>query len=143
MAELVFTDILDGISLKLHTAYPTAHIFAGSVPQGVAPGDFNIINVTASQEKRLGKQYARSAAFDIVYYGDSANADTYLPIADAVMLLLADIVTPDGDILHAGNMASRIDTEEKVLHITLDFAARVYVSEALTPMASLKIEQEG
>lgn len=142
MAKLALSDILDGISLKLHAAYPAAQIHAGSIKQGIKPGDFNIINVITEQERKLGVRYSQTAVFDVVYYGRSANADEYLKIAGDAMLLLSDIETPQRDILHAASVSSRIDSEEKVLHIGLTFNVLVYINEDVETMATLQIEQE-
>lgn len=142
MAKLTLTDILDGISLKLHSAYPAGHIYAGSIPQGIKPGDFNIISVTAAQEHKLGVRYSQTAVFDVVYYGRSAECEEYTGIANDAMLLLSDIVTPNGDLLHASFASSRIDTDEKALHIQLSFDVRVCIKADATKMDKLKIEQE-
>lgn len=143
MAKLILTDILDGISLALHAAYPTANIFSGSIEQGISPGDFNIINVVAEQEHKLGVRYSQTAVFDVVYYGSSANVDAYTGIATDAMLILDSVATPAGDILHAKSMSSRIDTDEKALHIGITYDAQVFLPEEKVEMRTLKIEQEG
>lgn len=142
MAELTLTDILDGISLKLHASYPSGHIYAGSIPQGIKPGDFNIISVITEQERKLGVRYSQTAVFDVIYYGRSADVSEYTAIAGKAMLLLSDITTPGGDILHASQVSSRTDTDTKTLHISLTFNVFVYIPEDLATMATLQIEQE-
>lgn len=142
MAELVLTDILDGISLRLHSAYPKAHIHAGSIKQGIKQGDFNIISVIAEQERKLGVRYSQTTVFDVIYYGSSADVSEYTAIAGKAMPLLSDITTPGGDILHASQVSSRTDTDMKVLHINLTFNVFVYIPEDLATMATLQIEQE-
>lgn len=143
MAKVTYNDILDGISLALHTAYPTACIYSGTIEQGISPGDFNIINVTTAQEHKLGARFTRTAVFDVVYYGLTADSSEYTGIANDLMLLLDDIVVASTDILHAVSLAGKVDTDEKALHVTVTYAVQVYIPGTGTAMEELAIVQEG
>lgn len=140
MSEINFNSIYDGVSLALHTAFPTATIHGGEVKQGLKAGDFNVLMPGASQTKEVGARYKRAPIIDVIYYPVKGTAEC-LDIAQQLSMLLSSIKTPQGDIVHA--TANEWKVDGCVLHVLLRFDHMVYVPQTPEYMETLKIEQKG
>jgi hypothetical protein len=59
MSNISFNSILDGVSLKLRSAYPTAQIWSGNVKQNLKDRDFNVVMPLATHTGQLGTRAER------------------------------------------------------------------------------------
>ncbi len=139
MAEINFSSIYDGVSLKLHAAFPASHVHGGNVKQGLSLGDFNVVMASAEHAKQVGQRYRRKPLVDVIYYAKN-EADCY-DMAGRLTLLLGSITTPEGDIIHA--KSCEWTAEDGVLHVLLTYDHHIYLVQDHEPMETLHIEQEG
>lgn len=118
MSEISTKHILDGITLALRVEYPDCGIYDGEVQQGLLPGDFNVILVTASQQQIVGERYRRTPLFDVLYYPKGGNEECYA-VADRLCMLLQCIRLPGGDLLRGRDMD--FDVVDDVLHFRVRY----------------------
>lgn len=142
MAEINFTSITDGVSLALHTAFPSCQVHGGDVKQGLEPGDFNVIMPGAGHSKEVGARYRRTPTVDVIYYPKEHpyNAECS-DMAQQLTLLLGSITTPQGDIIHASSCEWQVDGG--VLHVLLEYPHFAYIPQEQELMETLTISQEG
>ena len=122
MAEITFKSIYDGVSLALHAAFPAVQVHGGNVKQGLNPGDLNVVMPSAGQSKQVGERFLRTPTLDVT-------------------MLLRDITTPEGDLIHCTNCEWTI--EEGVLHVLVSYDHHAYIPQEPVLMETLDIEMEG
>ena len=114
MSEISFKSIFDGVSLALHAAFPAVQVHGGNVKQGLNPGDLNVVMPSAGQSRQVGERFLRTPTLDVIYYPKVGTAEC-CEMADQLIMLLRDIATPEGDLIHCTN--SEWSIEEGVLHV--------------------------
>lgn len=140
MSEINFNSIFDGVSLALHAAFPASKVHGGNVKQGLSPGDFNVVLLSAGHTKEVGQRYKRTPVVDVIYYPAGGEVDCY-DKADAITQLLGSIKTPQGDTIHAASCEWQVDGD--VLHVFLRYDHSIFIVQTQTLMETLHIEQEG
>lgn len=140
MSEINFNSIFDGVSLALHAAFPASKVHGGNVKQGLSPGDFNVVLLSAGHTKEVGQRYKRTPVVDVIYYPVGGEVDCY-DKADAITQLLGSIKTPQGDTIHAASCEWQVDGD--VLHVFLRYDHSIFIVQTQTLMETLHIEQEG
>ncbi len=144
MSEISYNSVFDGISLALHNAYPDREVRASEVNQGLNRGDFTVALVSAGHSKQVGRRYLRSPVFDVIYYpkaeGVMRSAEC-IGIADFVTLLLGNITTPEGDVIHGTVLDWTIT--DGVLHVPVRYDHHIYIPQDVETMETLTIQQEG
>lgn len=140
MAEISTKKILDGITLALHENFPHQQIFDDEIPQGLQPGAFNVILVTASQQQVVGERYKRTPLFDVLYYPRHGREDC-LGVADILSLLLKIIPLPGGDLIRGTEMEFEII--DGVLHFYVRYTHYVRSAPNEEKMDNLKLIQGG
>lgn len=140
MSEISFNSILDGVSLALHAAFPSAQIHGGNVKQGLKAGDFNVVIPGAGHKQEVGRRYKRTPTVDVIYYPQKDNAEC-CGIADQLTAVLESITTPEGDVVHAANCTWSV--ADGVLHMLLAYDHFVYRPCEEVIMGELKIYQRG
>ena len=118
MSEISFKSIYDGVSLALHAAFPAVQVHGGNVKQGLNPGDLNVVMPSAGQSKQVGERFLRTPTLDVIYYPKVGVAEC-CEVADQLTMLLRDITTPEGDLIHCTNCEWTI--EEGVLHVLVSY----------------------
>ena len=140
MSEINFNSIFDGVSLALHAAFPAVKVHGGNVKQGLSPGDFNVVLLSAGHTKEVGQRYKRTPVVDVIYYPAGGEADCY-DKADKLTQLLGSIKTPQGDTIHAASCEWQMDGD--VLHVFLRYDHSIFIVQKHDFMETLHIEQEG
>lgn len=140
MSEINFNSIFDGVSLALHAAFPASKVHGGNVKQGLSPGDFNVVLLSAGHTKEVGQRYKRTPVVDVIYYPAGGEVDCY-DKADKLTHLLGSIKTPQGDTIHAASCEWQVDGD--VLHVFLRYDHSIFIVQTHDLMETLHIEQEG
>ena len=140
MSEISFKSIYDGVSLALHAAFPAVQVHGGNVKQGLNPGDLNVVMPSAGQSKQVGERFLRTPTLDVIYYPKVGVAEC-CEVADQLTMLLRDITTPEGDLIHCTNCEWTI--EEGVLHVLVSYDHHAYIPQEPVLMDTLDIEMEG
>lgn len=140
MSEINFNSIFDGVSLALHAAFPASKVHGGNVKQGLSPGDFNVVLLSAGHTKEVGQRYKRTPVLDVIYYPAGGEVDCY-DKADKLTQLLGSIKTPQGDTIHAASCEWQVDGD--VLHVFLRYDHSIFIVQTHDLMETLHIEQEG
>jgi hypothetical protein len=140
MSEINFNSIYDGVSLALHAAFPDVQVHGGEVKQGLIPGDLNVIMPGAGNAKEVGQRYRRTPTVDVIYYPKEGRAECY-DMAHRLTLVLGDITTPQGDLIHARSMDWNVTDD--VLHMIVSYDHFVYIQQEQDMMETLTIKQEG
>ena len=140
MSEISFKSIYDGVSLALHAAFPAVQVHGGNVKQGLNPGDLNVVMPSAGQSKQVGERFLRTPTLDVIYYPKVGVAEC-CEVADQLTMLLRDITTPEGDLIHCTNCEWTI--EEGVLHVLVSYDHHAYIPQEPVLMETLDIEMEG
>lgn len=140
MSEINFNSIFDGVSLALHAAFPASKVHGGNVKQGLSPGDFNVVLLSAGHTKEVGQRYKRTPVVDVIYYPAGGEVDCY-DKADKLTQLLDSIKTPQGDTIHAASCEWQVDGD--VLHVFLRYDHSIFIVQTHDLMETLHIEQEG
>ena len=140
MSEISFKSIYDGVSLALHAAFPAVQVHGGNVKQGLNPGDLNVVMPSAGQSKQVGERFLRTLTLDVIYYPKVGVAEC-CEVADQLTMLLRDITTPEGDLIHCTNCEWTI--EEGVLHVLVSYDHHAYIPQEPVLMETLDIEMEG
>lgn len=140
MAALTFKSVYDAVTLALHAAFPAVQVHGGNVKQGLNPGDLNVVMPAAEQSKQVGERFFRSPTLDVIYYPKDGAAEC-CDVADQLTLILRDITTPEGDLIHCTNCEWSI--EEGVLHVMVRYDHHVYIPQEQVLMETLDIEMEG
>lgn len=139
MAEINYKQILDGVTLALHRAYPNARIHSGTVSQDLQAGDYNVLPVTVSHTAQLGTRAQRKVIFDIVYYPtDAGGCVECLEQADNLPKILGTVITPNGDAIHCLSFEHTVS--DNVLHCTVAYPFFVYDTQTNDSMEILTIE---
>ena len=131
---------VDGVSLALHAAFPAVQVHGGNVKQGLNPGDLNVVMPSAGQSKQVGERFLRTPTLDVIYYPKVGVAEC-CEVADQLTMLLRDITTPEGDLIHCTNCEWTI--EEGVLHVLVSYDHHAYIPQEPVLMETLDIEMEG
>lgn len=140
MSEISFKSIFDGVSLALHAAFPAVQVHGGNVKQGLNPGDLNVVMPSAGQSRQVGERFLRTPTLDVIYYPKVGAAEC-CEMADQLIMLLRDITTPEGDLIHCTN--SEWTIEEGVLHVMVSYDHHIYIPQEPVLMETLDIEMEG
>lgn len=140
MSEISFKSIFDGVSLALHAAFPAVQVHDGNVKQGLNPGDLNVVMPSAGQSRQVGGRFFRTPTLDVIYYPKERAAEC-CEIADQLIMLLQDITTPEGDLVHCTN--SEWSIEGDVLHVLVSYDYYAYIPREQVLMEILDIEMEG
>ena len=140
MSEINFNSIFDGVSLALHAAFPASKVHGGNVKQGLSPGDFNVVLLSAGHTKEVGQRYKRTPVVDVIYYLAGGEVDCY-DKADKLTQLLGSIKTPQGDTIHAASCEWQVDGD--VLHVFLRYDHSIFIVQTHDLMETLHIVQEG
>lgn len=140
MSEINFKSIYDGVSLALHAAFPAVQIHGGNVKQGLSPGDLNVVMPSAGHTRQVGSRYLRTPTLDVIYYPKNGAVEC-CEVADQLTVLLQDITTPEGDLIHCTNCEWTI--EEGVLHVLVSYDHHIYTPREQVNMETLDIEMEG
>lgn len=140
MSEISFKSIFDGVSLALHAGFPAVQVHGGNVKQGLNPGDLNVVMPSAGQSKQVGERFLRTPTLDVIYYPKVGVAEC-CEVADQLTMLLRDITTPEGDLIHCTNCEWTI--EEGVLHVLVSYDHHAYIPQEPVLMETLDIEMEG
>lgn len=141
MAEISFNSIFDGVSLAIHRAFPPpVQVHGGQVEQGLRPGDFNVVMPGAGHSPQVGSRYRRTPTLDVLYYPRRQGAECY-EAAHRLTQALAQITTPEGDLLHC--TACQWTVTDGVLHLLVGYDHFVLSPQEGEAMEALTIEQEG
>lgn len=140
MSEISFKSIFDGVSLALHAAFPAVQVHGGNVKQGLNPGDLNVVMPSAGQSRQVGERFLRTPTLDVIYYPKVGAAEC-CEMADQLIMLLRDITTPEGDLIHCTN--SEWSIEEGVLHVMVSYDHHICIPQEPVLMETLDIEMEG
>lgn len=141
MSEITFNSIYDGVSLALHAAFPDAQVHGGEVKQGLTPGDFNVIMPSMPHSKKVGQRWRRTPLLDVIYYPKSNYTAECYDAAHQLTQVLADITTPEGDVIHASTCECTVT--DGVLHVSLQYPHCVYIPNEQDVMETLQIKTEG
>ena len=115
-------------------------VHGGNVKQGLTPGDLNVVMPSAGQSKQVGERFLRTPTLDVIYYPKVGAAEC-CEMADQLIMLLRDITTPEGDLIHCTN--SEWSIEEGVLHVMVSYDHHIYIPQEPVLMETLDIEMEG
>lgn len=142
MTALTFNDIFDGVCAALRKAFPDAPIYGGTVKQGITPGTFNVLPITATHNKALGVRSKRSANFDVIFYPNDQNgAETRaecLKIALILPEVLTSISTRAGCNVGCTDFESTITDD--VLHCIVKYPHFVYTPNTTDAMETLTLK---
>ena len=95
---------------------------------------------SAGQSKQVGERFLRTPTLDVIYYPKVGVAEC-CEVADQLTMLLRDITTPEGDLIHCTNCEWTI--EEGVLHVLVSYDHHAYIPQEPVLMETLDIEMEG
>ena len=129
MAELTYNEVFDGVSAALKAQYPSKDIFGKRIGQGLTPGAFNVIPISATSEAQLGSRQKKKITFDVIYYPQNDTNTEFsecLSVADALPFVLSTITTPNGNKLHSTVHESK--NEDGVAHCIVSFSYFVYLN---------------
>lgn len=140
MSEINFNSIFDGVSLALHAAFPASKVHGGDVKQGLSPGDFNVLMLSAGHIREVGQRFRRTPVVDVIYYPASGEADCY-DMADKLTQLLGSIKTPQGDVVHTASCDWQFG--DGVLHVLLRYDHSIFNIQPRDPLEALHIKQGG
>lgn len=142
MTGLTYNDIFDAVCAALHEMFPKANIYGETVKQGIVPGDFNVLPITASHDKELGARSRRSLTFDVIYYPNGQNSAEEraecLKIALALPEVLTTIPTRAGCNVGCTSFESTITDD--VLHCIVKYPHFVYTPNDMDKMETLAIK---
>lgn len=141
MSEISFKSIYDGVSLALHAAFPAVQVHGGNVKQGLNPGDLNVVMPSAGQSKQVGERFPPHPYPGCHLLPQGLGVAECCEVADQLTLLLRDITTPEGDLIHCTNCEWTI--EEGVLHVLVSYDHHAYIPQEPVLMETLDIEMEG
>lgn len=138
-AELTLNDVFDGVCAALRKAFPGARIYGKTVKQGITPGDFNVLPITAAHDKALGARFNRTLTFDVIFYPHDQNgAETRsecLKIAEILPEILSSIPTRTGCNVGCTSFESTITDD--VLHCIVKYPHFVYTPNNTDAMETL------
>lgn len=140
MSEISYNSVFDGVSLLLHASFPDRQVHGGNVKQGIKNGDFNVVMPSAGQIKQLAQRFRRTPTVDVIYYPKAGAAECY-DMADRLSILLQDIETPEGDLLHCTSCDWSV--ADGALHVLVGYTHHIYTPQEQIEMETLEIQQEG
>ena len=138
-SELEYIAVLEAVTLALANAFPNSNIFADEVEQSLNLKDFIVTMPQLDNKKQLGQRFARTAAFDVIYFAEKSNEECYA-IAQQLDGILASVKTPGGDVLHAKNSNATIDN--RILHYMVQYPHHIYTTQQIDEMETLTFTQE-
>ena len=140
MAEISFNDVFDAVTLALHNAFPDAHIWGEDMDQGVSPGDFNVLPITANHTFRLGSRAERTSTFDVIYSPSTSGGRVEcLTRAQIMPYVLEHVTTAAGDHLHCSSFSHNITDD--VLHCIVSYNHFVLSTTEKDEMRALVIKE--
>lgn len=138
MAEISTQAVIDAVTLALRGAYPHATILDDEAKQGIKPGAFIVQLVTAEQQKLMGQRYHRTPLLDVIYFS-SNSAEECTRVGDNLCMVLGEVTTPCGDLLHGSGVNWSI--EDGVLHFMVLYNHNVLLPRERAEMETLKVKE--
>ncbi len=93
-----------------------------------------MIMLSASQNKQVGRRFARSPLLDVLYY-PKCGALECCSVADPLAMALQNITTPEGDVIHC--TSNRLEIVDGVLHMQVQYDHHIYSPQERTSMETL------
>lgn len=142
MAALTFNDVFDGVCAALRKAFPDAPIYGGTVKQGITPGAFNVLPITATHDKALGARSKRSANFDVIFYPDDQNGAEMRAECLEIALILPEVLNsiPTRAGCNVGCTSFESTITDDVLHCIVKYPHFVYAPNNTDEMETLTIK---
>lgn len=142
MAELTFNDVFDGVCAALCKAFPDARVYGETVKQGITPGDFNVLPITAAHNKALGARSKRSLTFDVIFYPDNQNGTEERAECLKIALILPEVLNsiPTRAGCNVGCTSFESTITDDVLHCIVKYPHFVYTPNNTDAMETLIVK---
>ncbi len=122
----MLNEIIKGIAMKLKTIFGDGYrAYQNDIEQGLKEPCFFIDVLKPELSPLLGTRAVKRNPFDIHYFPKCAgNNSEMFGVAEKLMLGLAFITLPNGDLLRGTNMSYEV--VDKVLHFFVNYNMIVY-----------------
>lgn len=129
-------DIVKGLSVALYNNFEDVRIYVDDVEQGFEEPAFFIYNVSASENRLLGRRAKRVYLFDIHYFPKTNTNEELQDVASTLYTVLRQIKLLNGSSLNGFRM------EHKIINGVLHFFVRykpvvLYDADVIESMGDL------
>ena len=129
MNKISFKEMYDAVSRKIKTAYPQKKIRSSSIHQNLEVGEFNLIPLSATITNQIGNRVQIKVIFDCLYYCESY--EEMLDISQDLPLVLSQVKTKSGDVIHGLLNNPTTEFADDVLHCIVSYECFGLVNEVL------------
>lgn len=135
-------DIINGIAVKLHEAFPNVTIYKESIHQGMKEPCFLIMPLESTQDAKLPNRYWRTYFFDVHYFPKSElqPKTEMLSVAETLFFELEHIFCLENPLR---GVKMRYEIMDNVLHFFVNY--NLFVKKRTEPidfMETLDYEQK-